>query len=209
MFIALLLRVENVSSYRFERETSFVVPVIILQASSWIFSNSNSSCWVILSQTTSEYSRSGRMKERYIVSSDLRSVMNFKDLIILSRCHAKFLQMKMLLQDVCEWSPHLFRAYIVYITIHVYRPIQLNNYLYNFRSILRQKSAKFRGGQFVAICRGCRRYGFTLRDENPRRLNSPIDFAANPRNVRASRVQYYIQPFSQPSEFNCPWSLFG
>ena len=57
-------------------------------ASIWIFSSSFASYWVQLSHTTSAYSSTGRMKEKYIDCNDFLSRTNFNCLIMLMRYQA-------------------------------------------------------------------------------------------------------------------------
>ena len=79
---------QPVSWFNISRETNFVAPVTILSASFCIFCIAFTSYCVILSQTTSEYSRMGRIKEVYIICRYSLSSKNYNFLIIFNRCHA-------------------------------------------------------------------------------------------------------------------------
>ena len=60
---------------------SLVAPVIVLAASIWIASSFFFISDDELSQTESQYSNSGRMKETYICSRDFRLILNLRALI--------------------------------------------------------------------------------------------------------------------------------
>ena len=87
----MFLRSSNVSNpvswYSFAILHNFVAPVIILNASIWIFSTACLSSLLQLSPHTMPlYSRTGHMKDIYIRSKDFLSSRNLNDLNMLMRC---------------------------------------------------------------------------------------------------------------------------
>ena len=75
------------SSNNFDLEHDLVAPVTMSAASISICSILYFSSQLQLSQTTSEYSKWGRMKENYIVSSVFLSSLNISDRNTLIRFH--------------------------------------------------------------------------------------------------------------------------
>ena len=74
--------IHPVSSNNFDLEHDLVAPVTMSAASIWICSILYFSSQLQLSQTTSEYSKVGRMKEKYIVSSVLLKSVGYSELIM-------------------------------------------------------------------------------------------------------------------------------
>ena len=84
----LLCRVSQPSSTRsFSILHSLVAPDMILSASIWIASSFFFESEEALSHTESQYSKSGRINEVYILSSAFRLTLNLRDLRRLSRDH--------------------------------------------------------------------------------------------------------------------------
>ena len=106
------------SVYRFSKEMSLVVPVTILAASFWISSSSYKSQLVRLSKLRSPYSNSGLIKDKYIVSKDLLSSVNFSDLMTYSIVSVTYLMcalheqsLDMFISEACVLVLQLFAEF--------------------------------------------------------------------------------------------------